>query len=540
MKKFIALALAAFMMVLILAACGGGSENESKTSKESSNGEPVTSESSEGSNESKTSEESSNGEPVTSEGSEESEESEETSEPFEKLLLPDKKWNAELIMLAPNPNYYSEREFWWEESEEDIVVTAIIERTRLMREKYGINLNMIYVDKIGASKAEVEKSISGGLGLDIVADGAMYMAESALNGWYLNLYEINGEVNGGNGYLNFDASWWDQNAIRDLSIGNKLFFLTGDICVTDDESTWAMFFNKEIIADLWLPNPYTLVESGEWTLDMLHQMAKQAALKHGAKMSFDPAVEDRWGMVAQANDGLMFMLGCGQTMVNKNAEDFPVIRIAEEANINAWSRIFTIITDGNHVGVADFFGASNSGVYAQETQIFANGNALFMPQAINTATGSSLLEAEVDYGIIPMPKIDLNQNDYTAPGTVYCLKAVGVPITNNENLDATLFFLEAMAYHGQKIITPAYYEKVLKGQKSKDEESERMLDLIFKNKTYDMSAVYNFGVGNDVMIQFYSLLLDQRPENKITSFYEQKQSIYNTAIENAIEAFLNN
>ncbi|MFA7098877.1 MAG: hypothetical protein WC143_02215 [Eubacteriales bacterium] len=511
MKKLIALMLVAFMVILTLAACGGGNEGESKASEESSNGGPVTS----------------NG-------------SEETSEPSEQLLLPDKNWNTELIMLVPNPNYYCEHEFWWDEAEEDVVVTAVIERTRLMQDKYGINLNMIYSTGIGSSKAEVEKSISGGLELDIVADGAMYMAESTLNGWYLDLYEINGEVNGGNGYLNFDASWWDQTAIRDLSMGNKLFFLTGDICVTDDESTWAMFFNKGMITEFGLENPYALVEDGEWTLDKLHEMAKEVVLKHGDKMSFEPADEDRWGMVSQTYDGLMFMLGCGQSMVHKDNDDLPVIRIMENANVNAWNKVFNIMTDGDHVGVADFFGHYTSGVYGKATQIFANGNALFMPQAISSATGSTLLEAEVDYGIIPMPKFDVNQDDYTASGTVYWLKVVGVPITNDQNLDATLFFLEAMAYHGQKIITPAYYEMVLKGQKLKDEESERMLDLIFRNRTYDMSTVYNFGVGNDVMIQFYTSLLGQRPENKISTVYEQKQSIYETAIENAIDAFLNN
>ncbi len=454
----------------------------------------------------------------------------------EPLLLPDKYWDTTLTMLVNKNKYYEEFEFWWDETHEDVVVTAVVDRTNAIAEKYGINIEISYIDKLGGTVAEVEKAVNGGLTLDLVADGAYYLAPATLNGWYYDLREENATFNDGEGYIQFDASWWDQTAIRDLSIGNKLYFLTGDICVSDDEATWAMYFNKDLIDHYGLDNPYELVKNNEWTLDKMHDMAKVVTLKHGEIMSFKPEDEDVWGMVSQAYDGLMFMLGCQQTMVKKNIGDMPEMRVMEETNINAFGKIFTILNDANNVGVADFFGAWDSGVYGQETQIFANGNALFMPYSVALMGTAPLNESEVNFGIVPMPKYDVNQDDYSSSGTVYWFKVVAVPLSNTDNLECTFFALEALAYYGQKLINPAYYEKVIKGQKVKDEESEKMLDLIFRNRTYDMSTVYDFGSGNSVMAQFYYSLLARKTENAIVSFYEQMESTYQEAIDKAVAA----
>ncbi|MDD4125005.1 MAG: extracellular solute-binding protein [Eubacteriales bacterium] len=515
MKKIIALVLALLTISVLFASCG----NET----------PETSESSSKAQESNTENSESTAETT----------SEVSSDDEEKLLLPDIYWGTTLKMLVNKNRYYEEYEFWWDEVLDDVVVTAVVDRTRLINEKYGINIEVQYVNSLGATIAEVEKAINGGLELDLIADGAYSIAPATLNGWFYDLREENSAVNNGEGYIQFEASWWDQTAIRDLSIGNKLYFLTGDICVSDDEATWTMYFNKDLIDYFHLEDPYMLVNNNEWTLEKMYTMAKQVTLKHGDTMSYNPEDGDRWGIVSQAYDGLMFMLGCQQTMVSKNNEDFPELRIMDQANVNAWSAIFDILTDKENVGVADFFGAWDSGVYGQEVQIFANGNALFMPNGVSSMSSAPLNESDVNFGIIPMPKYDENQENYSSSSTVYWLKVVAIPLSNYDNLECTLFALEALAYYGQTLVTPAYYEKVLKGQKLKDENSEKMLDLIFRNRTYDMSTVYNFGTGNSIMMQFYSSLLGRKTENVISSFYDQMESTYQSAIDKAIEAFQN-
>ena len=43
------------------------------------------------------------------------------------------------------------------------------------------------------------------------------------------------------------------------------------------------------------------------------------------------------------------------------------------------------------------------------------------------------------------------------------------------------------------LLTPAYYDKTLKSKESRDEESSRMLDVIFATTIYDLGYMFNWG-----------------------------------------------
>ena len=102
-------------------------------------------------------------------------------------------------------------------------------------------------------------------------------------------------------------------------------------------------------------------------------------------------------------------------MVTKDNDDFPIIRIKEEQNENAWNKVFDLLTDMDYIGVADFFGSYNSGVYGKELEIFVNGNALFMPNALSVLDDEKFVNTEVDYGLVPMPKYSENQTNTPPP-----------------------------------------------------------------------------------------------------------------------------
>lgn len=252
----------------------------------------------------------------------------------------------------------------------------------------------------------------------------------------------------------------------------------------------------------------------------------------GDKLTWVAEDHNKWGMITQSVDCIMFMMGCGQNMIAKDSNDLPYMRITEQRNIDVAQKVVSMLIDENFVGVADFYGAWNTGVYDVEIQMFANGDALFMPNYINMLTSPSIKESDVDIGVLPMPKADEIQENYSSSASVYYLQMVAVPLSNTANLEATLYALEAMAWYGERYVNPQYYEKVLKLQKFRDEDSEEMLDLIFRNRTYDMAIAYNFSD----MIQFYNTLLGDRTTD-IVSKFDAKQSAYQDAINNAIDAF---
>ena len=82
-----------------------------------------------------------------------------------------------------------------------------------------------------------------------------------------------------------------------------------------------------------------------------------------------------------------------------------------------------------------------------------------------------------------------------------------------------------------------YYDEALKLKVFNDEDSERMLDLIFDNRTYDLGAVYDFAGPNAGMLQFYTSMLSSRSSD-IVSNYESKRQSFQSAIDAVISDFM--
>ena len=54
-------------------------------------------------------------------------------------------------------------------------------------------------------------------------------------------------------YLDLSKPWWDQKANADLTIKGKMFYTTGDISTADNDATYAIMFNKQLVSDYRLP-----------------------------------------------------------------------------------------------------------------------------------------------------------------------------------------------------------------------------------------------------------------------------------------------
>ncbi len=509
MKRIVSLLLIVMLAISVLAACSENGDDTSKAESKATESKADTS------------------------AADESSVEESSVDP---CPLEEKFWDKSVSLLLSDSKNQFRGEFWLDEIEEDSQLSVVFaDRSALLKDKYGLTIDVHYVTDGTELVNELTQAINGGTPYNLVANAAYNLAPKTIDGYFWDLYELNETVNGGNGYLNLEADYWDQGIIADMSIANRMYFLTGDLCVTDDNATWAMLFNKDLINKHNLENPYDLVNSGDWTIDKMCEMAKEVVVMHGEKMSYNPDDGDVWGVLGQTYDGLMYMLGFGCAKIQKNSDDVPELCLTNQRNIDCFDKLYNMFVDQSFCGIADFFGAWNSGVYGQETKMFTNGNALFMSQNINALFGDAFTESDVEYGIIPMPKVDDLQEDYCASGNVYSVTVVAVPVCcPTEDLDVTVFTLEALAYYGKEMVTPAYYSLVLKGQKTKDEESEKNLDLIFKSRKYDLSDAYNFG---DDMIQFYNHVFGNKTSNKYVSQCETYSGSYQKAIEKFVEAF---
>ncbi len=418
-----------------------------------------------------------------------------------------------------------------EEASDNPVLNAFYRRNQYIKQNFNLDINVIHPES-GEDIVEMLKTdiMAGGHNYQGIVHPIYYVAPLAVDGLLKDFKSIS------NGYVRLDKEYWDQALIRDVAIKDKVFFLSGDAIVGDDESTWVMFFNKDVVEEYSLENPYDLVRNNEWTIDKMYEMAQQYELTNGAVKSYDPYVGDKWGMVVQSYDFYQFMMAADQRMVD-NTGDVPVLRVDDQENITTFNKIANwFIFDSKNIGVADFHGRWDSGVYDQETQIFANGNALFMPNAINTVNGQNLRETEVNYGVVPLPKRSELQENYAAGVNAYNYDVIAVPYyIQGEELDATCYALEAMAFFGKELVTPEYYDRTLVHKILKDEESVEMLDIIFSNRVFDMGYVINFnaGVASEGTLYFYPELIGAHSD-AISSQFKMRKNAYQRGIDNFV------
>ena len=93
-----------------------------------------------------------------------------------------------------------------------------------------------------------------------------------------------------------------------------------------------------------------------------------------------------------------------------------------------------------------------------------------------------------DFGIIPMPKLNEAQENYTSyihDGS----SAFTIPVTA-QNTEVTAAYLEAMSAESYRLVTPAYFETAIKAKYSRDSETSQMLDLIVSGVYLDYSYIY--------------------------------------------------
>lgn len=206
----------------------------------------------------------------------------------------------------------------------------------------------------------------------------------------------------------------------------------------------------------------------------------------------------------------------------------------EYSRIDAWSKVYELLANQNYTAMADYFYAWNSPDYGIVFDNFIDGKVLFRPASIAFVSSEKMRTSEqLSYGILPMPKYDTTQEEYSSSCTVYGSTFLVIPkILPKSELDNVTYILEAMAYLGKEMVTYQYYDVTLKNKRVQDKDSPEMLELIFKNRTFDLAAIYNWGDA----LYFYTNIINSK-NNNITSQIDASTQKFEEAMKTTIEYF---
>jgi hypothetical protein len=182
--------------------------------------------------------------------------------------------------------------------------------------------------------------------------------------------------------------------------------------------------------------------------------------------------------------------GAGVTMISKDENDLPIVSAGDERYANMYEKVLKLQNNWDIALYAEAVGGY-SDVWAECLDvIFESDRALFNICWMNRA--SLFRNMETDFGIIPLPKYDEGQDSYHSFVSMYCANSIEIPKTAPD-LERTGIIIEALSCESKYLLTPAYYDKTLKSKESRDEESSRMLDVIFATTIYDLGYMFNWG-----------------------------------------------
>ena len=288
--------------------------------------------------------------------------------------------------------------------------------------------------------------------------------------------------------LNLSRPYWDQNANRDLSINGVMFFTTGEITVSDNNALFTLLFNKKLVDDYQLESPYDYVKEDNWTLETFASLVKGVSDDLNGDGVRDE--NDRYGLLVW-DDAIMAIIdGAGEKCATVNENGEIELTLYSDRTASILDRYFDIIYDDTTAICYQRKLKSASGIWN-------NNQGLFWMSTLGNVPKLRTMEA--DFGIVPYPKADKEQDTYHQTISPYNSQFYCVPKLS-ENPERTGRILDALAYYGGEIVTPAYYEKTIVGQSARDEESVEMLDIILSSMTFDFGYYYQLGTYNSQLI----------------------------------------
>ncbi len=442
--------------------------------------------------------------------------------------LPEKDWGGQVFTVLGNDNQtydqFDNFEIDVEELNGEVVNDAIYNRNLSVEQLYNVSIQQVLMSGTSNNENVTElknATIAGDALYDVTFVVLMYIGNAVNQGLMQDMNALP--------YMDYDKPWWNPEVNEVMSAHKKLFFTSSDFSLRDKSRAYIMAVNQDLVTDHSLGDPVSLVDEGKWTIDLTTQWVETVARDvNGDGAMGDEA--DVYGLVMDSYNGFVaLMVGTNNRIWTKDTEDGYLLTMNNEHTISSIDKVLAMSCNTDVAFFCnDFQGKVDYDYWAASGRWWKAGNALF-----NTAFPHSLANwsenCEFSYTIMPFPKYDEAQEKYYSLADVWCM-LFGVPAIAPDP-EFSGFMLEALSYASTDTTLEAYYETTCKMKYTYDEDSARMLDVIFDGIIYEPSLIYN----KTGIFKIFDTTIPQKKENNFTSEYEKLETKENEYISKLME-----
>ena len=400
----------------------------------------------------------------------------ETDTPYAQLEK--EKYNREFSILLRDD---CKDDFLVEGMKGDVLGDSLYERNTVVAEDFGVTFS--YQDKDYNNVNEtVKQQVSGGLDDYDMYIGHKYSYSSlAVNNYLMDLGKID--------TIDLSGAWWDQGCYENLTIRDKTYVMTGDILPDSSmRISSCMVFNKDLMTELGksVKDLNETTANGGFTLDVLMSYCKDVTFDLNGDSEFNYQ-NDRycltgWKMAAP----YALYYGAGGMFVTIVDGD-PEITYTDEQVTGRYEKLYNLIVGENAYYVTDV------NLYDTMFDVFSEGRALFSTLTLRLIS-QYLTDMEDEYGILPEPKYDTYQKEYLSFVNGSTSLVMIAKTESDTSFVGTI--MEAMATYNYTRVTPNMFQVVTKLQTAQDPESAAMVDLIIRNRVFDMGYFADLDVTN--------------------------------------------
>ena len=380
------------------------------------------------------------------------------------------------------------KEMWQYEMDVDTIMNdtlfdSIYYRNKTVEERLGVTITTIGLAGNYNERASWNDTVRTAVNtkLNDYDAAAIYMSTGsvlAVEGVYYNVLDFD--------YIDLDKPWWNQNIRDELTLFSTLYYLAGDIAITETAGGNAMFYNKDLLDKYFASSNldlYAEVESMAWTIDRLYELVAQVHedLNADGIVSDGDVVGYHDTDVNNINDGSRdaWIAAMGINLTT-SVNGTPEYTFYSARTVEAFEKVKNLL-------------AQNAGSLAKtgcETTGFSHGNVLFTRGELNT--GSTLREMKERYGVLPLPMFEENQEGgYRTVCTNNASLVVILSSLPADRKDVVGATIELMAAESYRQVRPAYFEVVLKSKYSEDPNDAKMYDIVLDAFTFSFGYCYS-------------------------------------------------
>ena len=388
-------------------------------------------------------------------------------------------------------NDYRCIDFWVSErdSENDMISYSVYNRNQEIEKEYNCRIRQITSE--GSQIEFLTVSATNGDGIDLT----IIMAKAAAQAATLNLFRNLNDSE----HLELSDPSYDQNSIRELSVADKLYFLSGDMNISTMEVLSLSLVNVALYnnlsesfmdifdGDTLYHNIYNVVTNHKWTVDTMMMMAEMVNIDMDSSDGALSAINngDFIGYFQYLYSPLWYYYGSGGRITEKNPDGIPAFTVQGGTGEMLYNYLF------------DVFNRQYGGYWipqagsAAVNDNFLTGNVLFTDTTLFNLRTELYRRAEFEYGVLPIPVVKEGMDYCSLVHFNNWAHLWAIPqITGNTEYAERM--MQILATSSTDTTMYAYYRTVYL-QAAPNNGSREVMDIIQSSMVYDVALMFGWG-----------------------------------------------